>query len=107
MATKLSTFLKELSNQELNLFYHYRYNEFMPGSQAQIDAEIQKRNLKFNIKEEPVKLEIIEGHPYAQCKKCGSTKFLSQLKKEINVGKFARDESVYNEYKCSLCNKIY
>ncbi|MFZ1635974.1 MAG: hypothetical protein WBP43_10330 [Chitinophagales bacterium] len=107
MATKLSSFLKELSNQELHLFYFYRYNEFLPGSQAQIDAELRKRNLQLNITAKPVKLEIVEGNATAQCKKCGSTRFIAQLKTEIKVGKFARDESVYKEYKCSLCNKIY
>ena len=107
MATKLSSFLKELNNQELHLFYYYRENEFLPGSQDQVDAEIRKRNLQLSITAKPVKLEIVEGNASALCKKCGSPKFLAQSKKEIKVGKFARNESVYMEYKCSLCNKIY
>ena len=106
METKLSTFLKTLTNYELQVFYYYRYTEFLPESQALIHAELRKRNLQFNSTLKPAKLASIGGDIAPQCKICGSTNFIYQIKTEIKVGKFAQNETNYYESKCRLCNNI-
>jgi hypothetical protein len=106
MTSKLTAFLKALNDQELCLFYYYRYTEFLPDSQLKIDDEIQRRNLQTSIMRKPEKLALIKENTSPQCKKCGSERFTTQVITEIKVGKFAQNENTYTEIKCSLCNKI-
>ena len=106
MNLKLIEFLKQLDDNELQVFFYYRYKEFLPDSRSLIDSELKIRNLNSEELTTPAKLKSELKLNTTICKRCGSQRFIGHQTKEIKVGKFAADEVVYNEVKCMLCNKL-
>ena len=107
MNLKLIDFLKQLDDKELQVFYYYRYNEFLPDSRSLINNEFKIRNLNSKEITTAVKLKSEIKLNTTICKRCGSQRFIDHQTTEIKVSKFAADEVVRKEYICLLCNKVY
>lgn len=103
--SKLASFLSELSDHELKAFYHFRYKQFMKGSQEKIDAEMQTRGIL------PVDFEEIfrqarhftyEPDPNV-CPRCLSEKFHTAHEVEIISYSYATEELDVDYKTCLVC----
>jgi len=103
--SKLASFLSELSDHELKAFYHFRYKQFMKGSQEKIDLEMQSRGIL------PVDFEEVfrkarhftyEADPNV-CPRCLSERFYTSHEVETITYHYATVELDVDYKTCLVC----
>ncbi len=103
---KLKDFLSGLSDQELAIFFEYRYHTFLENSKKMIDGEIASRNLSSEqlslLKDRKLNCEL--SKEIRCCQRCGSDKlFVETDYTEMPVSEVASAEIATDSYRCRLC----
>lgn len=105
--SKLSEFLSELSDHELRAFHHFRFNEFMKGSQEKIMFEMEKRGVNSDDIEECITQARKEGiftNRESLCPKCLSEKFYTASEVETITYSYATVELDVDYRTCLICH---
>ena len=103
--SKLASFLSTLSDHELKALFHFRYKQFLKGSQEKIDAEMNRRGIL------PVDQEahIINARQFAPknnpnvCPQCLSEKFYTAHEVESITYSYATVELNVEYRTCLIC----
>ncbi len=103
--SKLATFLSELSDHELKAFFHFRYTQFLKGSQEKIDAEMKKRGIIPVDQEEHIKKarQFAPKNNPNVCPQCLSEKFYTAHEVESITYSYATIELNVEYRTCLIC----
>lgn len=103
--SKLTTFLSELSDHELKAFFHFRYKQFLKGSQEKIDVEMKKRGIIPVDQEEHINkaLHFTSKNNPNVCPQCLSEKFYTAHEVESITYSYATIELNVDYRTCLIC----
>lgn len=105
--SKLELFLQSLSNSELAFFYKYRYTDFLVGSRAKIDKEIDKRKITKQEIHSFLTNSKCDNIKYSKydliCPRCKSKRIIIDEEKKLRFLKWISYEKSYNKYTCQIC----
>ena len=105
--SKLATFLSELSDRELAAFYHFRFTEFMKGSQEKILAELETRSMEIESISTYLKRDELDTFRIMEnnlCPRCMSSKFYTSHEVETMTYSYATVDLKVDYRTCLVCH---